>query len=64
MHQSPTTLTRPPLHAALGARFTGFAGWSVPLRHGEAAAHRAVRERAGLFDLGHLGQTGLRGPKR
>ncbi|RGC69390.1 glycine cleavage system aminomethyltransferase T [Micromonospora sp. MW-13] len=36
MYQSPTTLTRPPLHAVhveLGARFTGFAGWSMPLRY-------------------------------
>ncbi|MFI0793499.1 glycine cleavage system aminomethyltransferase GcvT [Micromonospora rubida] len=66
MHQSPTTLTRPPLHAAhveLGARFTGFAGWSMPLRYGsEAAEHRAVRERAGLFDLSHMGQIEVRGP--
>ncbi|MGW1060831.1 glycine cleavage T C-terminal barrel domain-containing protein [Micromonospora rubida] len=64
MHQSPTTLTRPPLHAVhgeLGARFTGFAGWSMPLRYGsEAAEHRAVRER--LFDLSHLGQVEVRGP--
>ncbi|WP_405095961.1 glycine cleavage T C-terminal barrel domain-containing protein [Micromonospora sp. NBC_01412] len=66
MHQSPTTLTRPPLHAVhveLGARFTGFAGWSMPLRYSsEAAEHRAVRERAGLFDLSHMGQIEVCGP--
>ncbi|MGC4791718.1 glycine cleavage system aminomethyltransferase GcvT [Micromonospora sp. DT178] len=66
MHQSPTTLLHPPLHtvhAELGARFTGFAGWSMPLRYGsETAEHRAVRERAGLFDLSHMGQLEVSGP--
>ncbi|MER7418302.1 glycine cleavage system aminomethyltransferase GcvT [Micromonospora peucetia] len=67
MHQSPTTLLHPPLHAThaqLGARFTGFAGWSMPLRYGsETAEHRAVRERAGLFDLSHMGQLEVSGPR-
>ncbi|MFF3866190.1 hypothetical protein [Micromonospora sp. NPDC001898] len=52
MHQSPTTLTRPPLRAR-------FAGWSMPLRDG---SETSVRERAGLFDLSHMGQIGVRGP--
>ena len=34
-------------HAALGASFTDFGGWDMPLRYGsELAEHRAVREAA------------------
>jgi aminomethyltransferase len=52
------------VHAALGANFTDFAGWSMPLRYGsELAEHRAVREAAGLFDLSHMGEIELTGPE-
>ncbi|OLF10267.1 glycine cleavage system protein T [Actinophytocola xinjiangensis] len=52
------------VHAALGASFTDFAGWSMPLRYGsELAEHRAVREAAGLFDLSHMGEIELTGPE-
>jgi aminomethyltransferase len=52
-----------PIHAALGATVTDFAGWSMPLRYtSEAAEHRAVRSAAGLFDLGHMGQIDVTGP--
>ncbi|GGP49799.1 glycine cleavage system aminomethyltransferase GcvT [Saccharothrix coeruleofusca] len=51
---------RTPLHAeheALGAQFTDFAGWRMPLRYdSELAEHRAVRTSAGLFDLTHMGE--------
>ena len=44
------------LHAQLGASFTDFGGWDMPLKYGsELAEHRAVRESAGLFDLSHMG---------
>ena len=53
------TLRRTPLHAehaALGARLVPFAGWEMPVWYASALEeHRAVRERAGLFDLGHMG---------
>ena len=43
-------------HAQLGARFAPFAGWEMPVWYGSALEeHRAVRARAGLFDLGHMG---------
>jgi len=50
-------------HAALGATFTDFAGWDMPLQYGSALdEHRAVRERAGLFDLSHMGEVDVVGP--
>jgi glycine cleavage system T protein (aminomethyltransferase) len=52
------------VHAELGASFTDFAGWSMPLRYSsELAEHRAVREAAGLFDLSHMGEIELTGPQ-
>ena len=50
-------------HAALGASFTDFGGWDMPLKYGsELAEHRAVREAAGLFDLSHMGEIRVTGP--
>lgn len=50
-------------HEALGASFTDFGGWEMPLRYGsELAEHRAVRETAGLFDLSHMGEFWVSGP--
>ncbi|MFN3337900.1 MAG: glycine cleavage system protein T, partial [Thermomicrobium sp.] len=49
-------------HRALGARFIEFAGWLMPVQYeGIVAEHLAVRSRAGLFDLGHMGQLVIRG---
>ncbi|MBC7093202.1 serine hydroxymethyltransferase [Candidatus Bipolaricaulota bacterium] len=52
-------LQRTPLaevHRALGARMAAFAGYEMPLWYTSALdEHRAVRERAALFDLGHMG---------
>ena len=50
-------------HEALGAHFTDFGGWDMPLRYGsELAEHKAVRESAGLFDLSHMGEVRVSGP--
>lgn len=52
------------VHTRLGASFTDFAGWNMPLRYGsELAEHKAVREAAGLFDLSHMGEIELTGPE-
>jgi aminomethyltransferase len=49
-------------HEALGARFTDFAGWRMPVRYdSELAEHRAVRDAAGLFDLSHMGEIRVTG---
>jgi len=63
-HRTPPHRT--PLHReheALGASFTDFAGWQMPLRYsGDLAEHHAVRNAAGLFDLSHMGEIMVVGP--
>ncbi len=60
-----TELSCTPLHTAheaLGARMVPFAGWSMPVQYtGVIEEHRAVRTRAGLFDLSHMGEFEVRG---
>lgn len=60
-------LKRTPLfetHRALSGRIVPFAGWELPVQYaGVVEEHRAVRERAGLFDVSHMGELFLRGPK-
>ncbi len=49
-------------HRRLGARFSPFAGWEMPLCYGdEREEHLAVRTRAGLFDLFHTGEITVSG---
>ena len=51
-------------HAALGAKFADFGGWSMPIEYaggGVLAEHAAVREGVGLFDVSHLGTATVRG---
>ena len=64
--ESPETLRRTPLyeeHKELGARLVDFAGWEMPVQYeGVKAEHAAVRERAGLFDVSHMGEVVFRGP--
>jgi aminomethyltransferase len=61
------TIHRTPLderHVALGARMIDFAGWLMPVQYaGIIEEHRAVRERAGLFDLSHMGELFVEGPE-
>ena len=52
------------VHEELGASFTDFAGWRMPVRYGsDLAEHAAVRRSAGIFDLSHMGEIRLRGPQ-
>ncbi|SDK08916.1 aminomethyltransferase [Actinopolyspora mzabensis] len=49
-------------HQQLGATFTEFAGWEMPLRYsGDINEHNAVRGTAGLFDLTHMGELRISG---
>ncbi len=49
-------------HLALGARLIPFAGWMMPVQYkGIIHEHKVVREKAGLFDLGHMGQVEVDG---
>ncbi|MEV1026187.1 glycine cleavage system aminomethyltransferase GcvT [Streptomyces sp. NPDC050264] len=51
------------LHRSLGATMTDFAGWDMPLRYAsERDEHNAVRTKAGLFDLSHMGEITVSGP--
>lgn len=50
-------------HAQLGASFTDFGGWEMPVRYSsDLAEHKAVREQAGLFDISHMGEIFVEGP--
>ena len=59
------TLTQSPLdaiHRELGASFTDFAGWDMPVRYtSDLAEHHAVRTSAGIFDLSHMAEIYLTG---
>jgi aminomethyltransferase len=61
------TERRTPLHAAhlaLGARMVPFAGWDMPVQYeGVIAEHRAVREDCGTFDVSHMGEVEVEGPR-
>ncbi|TNB74953.1 glycine cleavage system aminomethyltransferase GcvT [Arthrobacter sp. BB-1] len=51
-------------HKKLGASFTDFGGWQMPLKYSsELAEHHAVRKSAGLFDLSHMGEVWVTGPE-
>ncbi|WP_288814771.1 glycine cleavage system aminomethyltransferase GcvT [uncultured Corynebacterium sp.] len=50
------------VHEKLGARFTDFGGWDMPLKYeSELEEHRAVREAVGVFDLSHMGEVRVTG---
>src|SRR3954454_21767936 len=62
----PEVLQRTPLHALhaeLGAKFTPFAGYEMPVQYGDGlrAEHLHTRSQAGLFDVSHMGQLRVTG---
>ncbi|MFD8573133.1 glycine cleavage system aminomethyltransferase GcvT [Streptomyces sp. NPDC059639] len=63
MSPTPSRLTAlDAVHRSLGATMTDFAGWDMPLRYGsERDEHTAVRTKAGLFDLSHMGEITVSG---
>lgn len=49
-------------HVALGASFTDFGGWNMPVRYSsDLAEHAAVRSAAGLFDISHMAEIFISG---
>jgi len=51
-------------HVALGAKMVEFAGWYLPVEYeGLRLEHQAVREKAGIFDVSHMGEIRVSGPK-
>ncbi len=64
---TPENLQTTPLtpeHEALGARMVPFAGYLMPVQYpsGILAEHTHTRDKAGLFDVSHMGQAWLKGP--
>jgi aminomethyltransferase len=62
--ETPVALRETPLaasHRALGARMAGFAGYDMPIQYplGVLGEHLWTREKAGLFDVSHMGQCHL-----
>jgi glycine cleavage system T protein (aminomethyltransferase) len=61
------TLLRTPLHdrhVALGARMVPFAGWEMPVQYeGVIAEHKGVRNDCGVFDVSHMGELEVEGPR-
>ena len=64
--ETALVLKRTPLysvHKELGAKMVDFGGWEMPVEYsGIRDEHRAVRERAGLFDVSHMGEFLVEGP--
>ena len=67
MTETPAPPRTSPLHdrhEALGASFTDFGGWNMPVRYtSDLAEHHAVRETAGLFDISHMAEFVVAGPR-
>lgn len=61
-----TTAKQTPLyetHLHYGGRIVEFGGWLLPVQYtGVLEEHRAVREKAGLFDVSHMGEVLVKGP--
>jgi aminomethyltransferase len=61
------TLLRTPLydrHVALGARMVPFAGWEMPVQYeGVIPEHKTVRADCGVFDVSHMGELEVEGPR-
>lgn len=50
-------------HKKLNGRMVDFAGWEMPVQYtGLIAEHEAVRTRAGMFDVSHMGEVEFKGP--
>lgn len=62
-----TALKRTPLyerHKALGAKLVPFAGWEMPVQYsGVLKEHEAVRTKAGIFDVSHMGEIEVHGKR-
>jgi len=60
-----SNLRKTPLNEVIhrsGARCVDFAGWEMPVQfHSVVEEHLAVRTRAGLFDVSHMGEISVRG---
>jgi aminomethyltransferase len=52
------------IHRALGAKMVDFGGWEMPVQYsGILEEHRAVRTGVGVFDVSHMGEIEIHGPR-
>ncbi|MBD3627084.1 glycine cleavage system aminomethyltransferase GcvT [Cyclobacterium sp.] len=52
------------LHESLGAKMVPFAGYNMPVRYSsDIAEHLLVREKVGVFDVSHMGEFLIKGPR-
>jgi len=52
------------IHEKLGARMVEFAGFHLPIQyHSIREEHKRVRETVGVFDVSHMGEIEITGPK-
>lgn len=52
------------IHEKLGAKMVPFAGYNMPVRYSsDIEEHRTVREAVGIFDVSHMGEFLIKGPK-
>ena len=52
------------VHEALGAKMVPFAGFLMPVRYSsDLDEHHCVRQRAGIFDVSHMGEFRVEGPE-
>src|SRR6187401_3008536 len=63
---STENLKKTPLnevHRNLGGKMVDFGGWDMPVQYeaGVIAEHLATREKAGLFDVSHMGEIWVEG---
>ena len=64
MSDSPRYSPLHAVHEALGASFTDFAGFMMPVRYdSDLAEHHAVRTAAGIFDISHMAEISVTGPE-
>jgi aminomethyltransferase len=51
-------------HLALGAKVIDFGGWAMPVQYTNVIEeHQAARNKAGIFDICHMGEIEVKGPQ-
>ncbi|HSF32745.1 MAG TPA: glycine cleavage system aminomethyltransferase GcvT [Candidatus Tectomicrobia bacterium] len=67
VQRAAINLKRTPLyerHREAGAKFVDFGGWEMPVQYsGIIDEHRTVRTSVGLFDVSHMGEIDIKGPR-
>jgi len=64
-HGEPIKLALSEQHTALGGKMVDFAGFLMPVNYakGILSEHHAVRKGVGVFDVSHMGEFEVTGPK-